>query len=235
MSTVAKRLARHFTFERSRVLTPVPPDQVWVFFKGFPIPSHRGISHITDKANAESVSTSKYLRTHLHRTHPEASHQCGWKGSGKPQQPAPLRGENERCILSFFRNSSHFRSRSKRVRFVPGKKIADIALLGRDPPSPRTNPVDFPPPFGKTPWNIDSLPWTASSNMQITDRGSPPNRISQDSIVTYSYASAKILSSENLGPAKKPPPALLSFPPDIQHYLVDCQRRNIKSIAAARQ
>jgi hypothetical protein len=30
-STVAKRLARHFTFGRSRVLTPVPPDQVWVF------------------------------------------------------------------------------------------------------------------------------------------------------------------------------------------------------------
>jgi hypothetical protein len=28
---VAKRLARYFTFGRSRVLTPVPPDQVWVF------------------------------------------------------------------------------------------------------------------------------------------------------------------------------------------------------------
>jgi hypothetical protein len=38
-STVAKRLARHFTFGRSRVLTPVPPDQVWVFFRGFPTPS----------------------------------------------------------------------------------------------------------------------------------------------------------------------------------------------------
>jgi hypothetical protein len=43
-STVAKRLARHFTSGRSRVLTPVPPDQVWVFFKGFPTPSHRGMS-----------------------------------------------------------------------------------------------------------------------------------------------------------------------------------------------
>ncbi|KAH0819485.1 hypothetical protein GEV33_003306 [Tenebrio molitor] len=32
-STVAKRLARHFTFGRSRVLTPVLPDQVWVFFR----------------------------------------------------------------------------------------------------------------------------------------------------------------------------------------------------------
>jgi hypothetical protein len=57
-STVAKRLARHFTFGRSRVLTPVPPDQVWVFFRGFPTPSHRGMSHITDKANAGSVPTT---------------------------------------------------------------------------------------------------------------------------------------------------------------------------------
>jgi hypothetical protein len=56
-STVAKRLARHFTCGRSRVLTPVPPDQVWVFFKSFPTPSHRGMSHITDKANAGSEST----------------------------------------------------------------------------------------------------------------------------------------------------------------------------------
>ncbi|KAH0809844.1 hypothetical protein GEV33_012947 [Tenebrio molitor] len=40
-STVAKRLPRHFTFGRSRVLTPVPPDQVWVFFRGFHTPSHR--------------------------------------------------------------------------------------------------------------------------------------------------------------------------------------------------
>jgi hypothetical protein len=60
MSTVAKRLARHFAFGRSRVLTPVAPDQVWVFFKGFPTPSHRGISHIKDTANAGSVSNSQY-------------------------------------------------------------------------------------------------------------------------------------------------------------------------------
>jgi hypothetical protein len=56
-STVAKRLGRHFTSGRSRVLTPVPPDQVWVFFKSFPTPSYRGMSHITDKANAGSEST----------------------------------------------------------------------------------------------------------------------------------------------------------------------------------
>jgi hypothetical protein len=43
-STVAKRLARHFAFGRSRVLTRVPPDLVWVFFRGFPTPSHRGMS-----------------------------------------------------------------------------------------------------------------------------------------------------------------------------------------------
>jgi hypothetical protein len=36
--SVAKRLARHFTFARSRVLTSVPPDQVWVFFRDFPTP-----------------------------------------------------------------------------------------------------------------------------------------------------------------------------------------------------
>jgi hypothetical protein len=33
------------------------------------------------------------FRTHPHGTHPESSCQCGWKGSGKPQQPAPRRGE----------------------------------------------------------------------------------------------------------------------------------------------
>jgi hypothetical protein len=108
-STVAKRLARHFIFERSRVLTPVPPDQMWVFFRGFPTPSYRGMSHITDKANAGSVSTSQYLppsfRTHPHRTHPESSRQCGWKGSGKPQQPATLRGGMKDVSFLFFPQS----------------------------------------------------------------------------------------------------------------------------------
>jgi hypothetical protein len=51
---VAKRLARHFTFGRSRVLTPVPPDRAQVFFQ-------RWYVSITDKANAGSVSTSQYL------------------------------------------------------------------------------------------------------------------------------------------------------------------------------
>jgi hypothetical protein len=66
---VAKRLARRFTFGRSRVLTPVAPDQVWVFFRGFPTPPHRGMSHITDKAYPGSVSISQYLLR-----------QCGGKG-----------------------------------------------------------------------------------------------------------------------------------------------------------
>jgi hypothetical protein len=44
---VAKRLARHFTFGRSRVLTPVPRlTRCGFFFRGFPTPSHRGMSHI---------------------------------------------------------------------------------------------------------------------------------------------------------------------------------------------
>jgi hypothetical protein len=60
-SSVAKRVARHFTFGRSRVLTLAPPDQVWFFFRGFPTQSHRGMSHITDQANAGSVSTSQYF------------------------------------------------------------------------------------------------------------------------------------------------------------------------------
>jgi hypothetical protein len=99
---VAKHLARHFTFGRSRVLTPVL--SVWIFFRGFPTPSHRGMYDITDEANAGSVSASQYLpisfRTHPHRTHPESSRQCGSKGSGKSQQPAPLRGEMKN--VSFF-------------------------------------------------------------------------------------------------------------------------------------
>jgi hypothetical protein len=98
-STLAKRLARHFTLGRSRVLTPVPPDQVWVFFRGFPKPSHRDVSHSTDKANAGSIPLSRYLppsfRTHAHRTHPESSRQ--------PQPPAPLLGEMKNVSFpSFF-------------------------------------------------------------------------------------------------------------------------------------
>jgi hypothetical protein len=63
-STVAKRITRHIVFGRSRVLTPVPADLVWVFFQRFPHImtswyEHR--FHITDKANAGSVSTPQYL------------------------------------------------------------------------------------------------------------------------------------------------------------------------------
>ncbi|KAH0812098.1 hypothetical protein GEV33_010695 [Tenebrio molitor] len=53
-ASIAQDGAHHFAFGRSRVLTPVPPDQVWVFFRSFPTPSHRGMPHITDKANAGS-------------------------------------------------------------------------------------------------------------------------------------------------------------------------------------
>jgi hypothetical protein len=73
-STVAKRLARRFTFGRSRVLNPVLPDQVWFFFRGFPTPSHRGMPHITDKGECWVSINLSYLppsfRTHLHRTLP---------------------------------------------------------------------------------------------------------------------------------------------------------------------
>jgi hypothetical protein len=64
------------------------PGRCGFFFRGFPTPSHRGMSHSTDKASAGSVSSSQYLspffRTHPHRTHPTSSE------------------GNEKCILSFF-------------------------------------------------------------------------------------------------------------------------------------
>jgi hypothetical protein len=68
-STVAQSLARHLTFGRSRVLTPVPPDQVWVFFKDLSTLSHRGMSHITDKAIAGSVSASAVPTTFIRPIH----------------------------------------------------------------------------------------------------------------------------------------------------------------------
>jgi hypothetical protein len=67
---VAKRLARHFTFGRSRVLTPVQPDQVWFFFRGFPKPSHRVMSHITDKENAGSAVPPTTFLPHPSTPHP---------------------------------------------------------------------------------------------------------------------------------------------------------------------
>ncbi|KAH0813396.1 hypothetical protein GEV33_009395 [Tenebrio molitor] len=88
-STVAKRLARHFKFGRSRVLTPVPPDQVWVFFRGFPTPSHRGMSNITEKANAGSVSTSQYLPVPI----PNLPVSVVEKALESLSSPPPFRGE----------------------------------------------------------------------------------------------------------------------------------------------
>jgi hypothetical protein len=43
------------------------PGRCGFFFRGFPTPSHRGMSHITDKANAGSVSTSAGTTTFLPR------------------------------------------------------------------------------------------------------------------------------------------------------------------------
>jgi hypothetical protein len=95
---VAKRVARHFAFERSRVLTPVPPDLVWVFFISFPTPSHRGMSTgliITDKANAGSVSTSQYLREPILTVPiPNLSISVAEKALGKASEaPPPFGGE----------------------------------------------------------------------------------------------------------------------------------------------
>jgi hypothetical protein len=91
---VAKRLTRHFTFGRSRVLTPVPPDQVWVFFKGFPTPSHRGLSHITDKANAGSVSTPAPIHTPIHTVPiPNLPVNVAEKALEGPSSPPPFGGE----------------------------------------------------------------------------------------------------------------------------------------------
>jgi hypothetical protein len=105
-STVAKRLPRHFTFGRSRVLTPVPPYQEWVFFKGFPTPSHRGMSHITDKAIAGSVSTSAVPTTflpHPSTPYPSRIFPSMWlKRLWKASAAHPPSRENERCILSFY-------------------------------------------------------------------------------------------------------------------------------------
>jgi hypothetical protein len=55
------------------------------FFQRFPhtITSWYVSYHMTDKANLSILPTS---------CHPESSRQCGWKDSGKPQQPAPPSG-----------------------------------------------------------------------------------------------------------------------------------------------
>jgi hypothetical protein len=108
---VAKRLARHFTFGRSRVLNPVPPDQVWVFFGDFPTPSHIGMSNISYKANAGSVSTSQYQ--HLPSAPiltvpiPNLPVSVAEKALESLSSPHPFGGK-EKCILSFFPRKSIF-------------------------------------------------------------------------------------------------------------------------------
>jgi hypothetical protein len=103
---VAKRLARYFIFGRSRVLTPVPPDQMWVFFRGFPTPSHHGMSHITDKANAGSVLNLSVPTTFLpypYSPYPSQIFPSVWlKRLREASAARPPSGGNERCILSFF-------------------------------------------------------------------------------------------------------------------------------------
>jgi hypothetical protein len=126
-STVAQSLARHLTFGRSRVLTPVPPDQVWVFFKDLSTLSHRGMSHITDKAIAGSVSASAVPTTFIRPIRPihtipipnlsvnqsEGALEC-------LQQPAPLRSEypfhflrRSRDILSILKKIVSRKSQKK--------------------------------------------------------------------------------------------------------------------------
>ncbi|KAH0808067.1 hypothetical protein GEV33_014724 [Tenebrio molitor] len=85
-STLAKRLARHFTFGRSRVLTPVRPDQVWVFFKVFPTPSHR-------------VPTT--FLSHPSSPYPSRIFPFVWlKRLWKVSAARPPSGGNEKCLPS---------------------------------------------------------------------------------------------------------------------------------------
>jgi hypothetical protein len=119
-STLAKRLGRHFTFGRSRVLTPVPPDQVWVFFRGFPKPSHRGMSHSTDKANAGSVATTFLL--HPCSPYPSRIFPSVWlKRLWKASAARPLLGEMKTVSFpSFFVLSepSHIRRYGIQARLI---------------------------------------------------------------------------------------------------------------------
>jgi hypothetical protein len=97
-STVAKRLARHFTFGRSRVLTPVPSDQVWVF-SGFPTPSHRGMSHIVISQIRRMLGQYQPLSTYHLPSAPILAVPIPNLPVSVTQQSAPLSGGNERCIL----------------------------------------------------------------------------------------------------------------------------------------
>jgi hypothetical protein len=105
-STVAKRLARHFAFGRSRVLTPVPADLVWIFFQRFPhimTSWYEHGSHITNKADAGSVSTSQYLSPSF-RTVPIPNLPVSMpeKALESLNGPAPLRGGMKDVSFPFF-------------------------------------------------------------------------------------------------------------------------------------
>jgi hypothetical protein len=128
-STVAKRLPPNFTFGRSRVLTPVPPDHMWVFFRGFPTPSHCGMSHITEKANAGSVSNLSVPTTFL--PHPSSPYPSRifpsmwlkrlWKASAARPPPG---GMKDVSFLSFLIHLTEYcgqtPSATLYIRKVPG-------------------------------------------------------------------------------------------------------------------
>nr|KAH0807795.1 hypothetical protein GEV33_014997 [Tenebrio molitor] len=126
----------------------VPPPVVFnkgyaEYSQGFPTPSHRGMSHITDKANAGSVSTSQYLppsfRTHPHRTHPESSprkHQLTQKA---------CRNDFSLVVSKiFFAAEDHAREKRSVIRdFV--ENVADI-FVPTDPPPPVVFNTQAPAP-----------------------------------------------------------------------------------------
>jgi hypothetical protein len=95
---VAKHLARHFVFGRSRVLNPVPPDQVWVFF-------HIVVCLISQirrmLGQYQRLSTYHLLSAPI-LTVPTPNHpvSVAEKALGSLRSPT-LFGGNERCILSF--------------------------------------------------------------------------------------------------------------------------------------
>jgi hypothetical protein len=97
-STVAKRLARHFTSSRSRVLTPVPPYQVWVFSEIFP--HHHIVVCLISQIRRmlgqyQPLSTPTTFLPHPSSPYPSRIFPSMWL----KRRPPPLRG-NERCILS---------------------------------------------------------------------------------------------------------------------------------------
>jgi hypothetical protein len=106
-STVAKRLARHFTSGRSRVLTPVPPDKVWVFFQRFP---HTITSwHVSYHRYGECWVSTYHLPSApiLTVPIPNLPFNVAEKALESLSSPPPF-GGNERCILSGCCNPGRF-------------------------------------------------------------------------------------------------------------------------------